>query len=300
MFEAGHAGVDLFFVLSGFIIMSVHFRDIGQPQQLSTYARRRFDRVMPLYWLALALTIAMGVLAGHSAPSTPWVLWSASLLPSPHEPILGIAWTLQCEVVFYVFFALLIYNPASGVAAMGSWLIGLLAALVLPASYFAPLLIFNAFGLEFFFGMTAAWVVLRGSVSAPRLLATVGAVAFIAALVAESAGYLFGFGVAARFAYGVPAALLICGLATTERSRSLAVPSWLISLGGASYSIYLFQFVFIGAVWQAWLLLGLNGYVHDWLCFVVLAASAVVGGIVVSLIIEKPLLQTMRGRPAIA
>lgn len=125
----------------------------------------------------------------------------------------------------------------------------------------------------------------------------VGALAFIAALVAESAGYLFGFGVAARFAYGVPAALLISGLATAEQSRLLTVPSWLNSIGGASYSIYLFQFVFIGAVWQAWLRMGLNSYVHDWLCFVVLAASAVIGGIVVSLIIEKPLLQTMRDKP---
>ena len=52
IFQFGHAGVDLFFVLSGFIILFVHFRDIGQPGRLSYYANRRFTRVMPTYWVA--------------------------------------------------------------------------------------------------------------------------------------------------------------------------------------------------------------------------------------------------------
>ena len=127
-FQAGHAGVDLFFVLSGFIILFVHRRDIGQPGRLQHYLGRRFNRVMPLYWLVLALTIGMSVAGRHDAPSLPWLLWSAALLPSLSEPLLGIAWTLQFEVVFYAAFAVLIVSRGAGLALLAVWFAWIVAA----------------------------------------------------------------------------------------------------------------------------------------------------------------------------
>ena len=113
-FLPGHAGVDLFFVLSGFIILHVHARDIGVPARLPHYANRRFSRVMPLYWVALCVTILAGSLGGHGWPA-PWrVAVSASLLPAHLEPLLGVAWTLQYEIVFYAAFALLVLDRKSG------------------------------------------------------------------------------------------------------------------------------------------------------------------------------------------
>jgi exopolysaccharide production protein ExoZ len=73
-FQAGHAGVDLFFVISGFIILFVHHRDIGQPSRLCHYLGRRFNRVMPLYWVALGLTVGLSAVGGHSPPTLPWFL----------------------------------------------------------------------------------------------------------------------------------------------------------------------------------------------------------------------------------
>ncbi|MGL4420416.1 MAG: acyltransferase family protein, partial [Gemmataceae bacterium] len=52
----GFAGVDLFFVLSGFIITHAHWKQIGQPRHLPTYLYRRLSRIYPVYWLALGLT----------------------------------------------------------------------------------------------------------------------------------------------------------------------------------------------------------------------------------------------------
>src|ERR1700690_1319738 len=54
-FNFGHAGVDFFFVLSGFIIYFVHHRDIGHPASLPRYTWRRLTRVLPIYWVVTAL-----------------------------------------------------------------------------------------------------------------------------------------------------------------------------------------------------------------------------------------------------
>jgi len=295
-FQAGHAGVDLFFVLSGFIILFVHRRDIGQPGRLQHYLGRRFNRVMPLYWLVLALTIGMSVAGRHDAPSLLWLLWSAALLPSLSEPLLGIAWTLQFEVVFYAAFAVLIVSRGTGLALLAVWFAWIVAAALGLDSTGVPGSLCGFYGLEFFMGMGVAQLLSRGHIPLPRLLAGAGLALFATMMVLESAGILNGFGIVARFAYGLPAALLVLGVAAAEQSGHLQVPNWLRTLGGASYSIYLFQFVFIGTVWQGWLKLGLDHQASNLACFLVLASAALVGGILAARLVEQPLLRLMRGR----
>ena len=295
-FQAGHAGVDLFFVLSGFIILFVHRRDIGQPGRLQHYLGRRFNRVMPLYWLVLALTIAMSVAGSHGAPSLPSLFWSATLLPSLSEPVLGIAWTLQFEVVFYAAFAVLVVSRGAGFALLAVWFMCIVAVALGLDSTGVPGSLCGFYGLEFFMGMGAAQLLNRGHVPSPRLLAGAGLALFAAAMVLESAGILNGFGIAARFAYGMPAALLVLGAAASERSGHLRVPGWLQTLGGASYSIYLFQFVFIGTVWQAWLKVGLDRQASNLACFLALVSAALAGGVLAARLVEQPLLRLMRRR----
>jgi len=297
-FQAGHAGVDLFFVISGFIILFVHAPDIGRPDRLSRYLSRRFTRVYPLYWLALALTIGMGSLGSHGLTQlgTGPVLWSALLLPSFHDPLLGIAWTLQREMVFYAVFALLIENRRAGATAMAAWLCLILASsLGLGTAGLAPQF-GGIYGLEFFVGMAAAYLVRSGFIPAPRALAALGLALFAASMVAETIGILNGFDGAARLAYGGSGALLVAGVATAERKGRLSVPVFLQTLGGASYSIYLFQFVFIGAVWQIGLKTGLMARMPHLASFAIIAVTAVVGGILVSFAVEQPLLRLIRRR----
>ena len=58
----GHAGVDFFFVLSGFIILFAHWEDVGVRAALPRYAERRCTRIFPLYWPVLAAYFALAVL----------------------------------------------------------------------------------------------------------------------------------------------------------------------------------------------------------------------------------------------
>src|SRR5215467_10685301 len=69
VFQFGHAGVDLFFVISGFIIVYVHYNDIGTPDRLGHYVSRRITRVMPTYWVALAVTTLIAVAGSRGVPS---------------------------------------------------------------------------------------------------------------------------------------------------------------------------------------------------------------------------------------
>jgi peptidoglycan/LPS O-acetylase OafA/YrhL len=293
--QAGHAGVDLFFVISGFIIVFVHQADIGRRERLGHYLGRRFNRVMPLYWIALAATLVMSAAGTHALPSMGRVVWSVLLLPSTAEPLLGIAWTLQYEVVFYAAFAVLIVNRLCGAAVFLAWF---LVIVVTSIGHGVPGLappVCGPYGLEFFMGMMAAHLVTRHRVASGRRVAALGVFLFGAAVVLESTGLLDGFGALARCVYGPAALLLVAGVAAAERHGRLAVSGWLRGAGEASYSIYLFQFVFIGVVWQAWLKAGFARPDTKAACFFVLALASVAGGVAVSRLIEHPLLRWSRG-----
>ena len=295
-FEAGHAGVDLFFVISGFIILYVHYRDIGNPARLGHYVRRRFTRIMPTYWVALALTVAMGFGGRRGLPSLAELAWSISLLPSNSDLILGIAWTLRHEVTFYALFCILILNRTAGLAIFVLWL----AAIVLTTltgfnASWLPGSLLSAFNLEFFFGMAVAYRLRNGSIPAPRLMLLSGVLLFVATGLAEDLQLLDGSADISRILYGVPAAMIVLGTATAGRKSIMTVSPFLRMLGSASYSIYLFQFIFIGTLWHLWLVTGLDRLMPPIASFPLLAVGGVAGGVLASRWIEYPLIRLMRG-----
>lgn len=300
LFQPGHAGVDLFFLLSGFIIAHVHSRDVGkgakEPARIMHYGWRRFSRLFPIYWIALAASLAMGLATGHPPPEMPRLLSALLLLPADAEPLLGVAWTLQYEVVFYVAFALLIFSRPLGLAVFAGWGVAILLGLVGGAHLPGPAQFATAYNLEFLGGMAIALAVRRGCMTEPNLTVACGLLGILAAGIAEGTGWLDGYGAAARAAYGVPCALLIWGLVAREQRGPVAVPGWLRMLGGASYSIYLFQFIWIGIAWKLLQLTGIDRTAGATGCFALLSTAGVVGGVATAQWLEKPLLAVMRGR----
>jgi exopolysaccharide production protein ExoZ len=55
LFNMGYAGVEFFFVLSGFLMMHVHHADLGRPEKLAAYARKRAVRIYPMYWIVSSI-----------------------------------------------------------------------------------------------------------------------------------------------------------------------------------------------------------------------------------------------------
>jgi peptidoglycan/LPS O-acetylase OafA/YrhL len=292
LLQFGHAGVDVFFVLSGFIILFVHFDDIGQPSRLWRYVSRRATRLLPVYWVALALTILLRIVAGHEWPSLFSVLWSGLLLPSWSEPLLGVAWTLQFEVVFYAMFAVLILNRRAGIFLMAAWLLCIVVVSVRGGGAGVPPCLCSAYDLEFFLGMGVAVAARRGRIRIAGPLVW-GAGGFFALIcLCEDLRVFDGYGNWARVAYGVPAALLIFQLAATGST----MPRPLAVLGAASYSIYLFQFFWIALAWQAYRMVGFDRILPCAWGVPLLAAGGIVGGVLMSRGVEYPLMELLRAR----
>lgn len=296
LFQFGHAGVDLFFVLSGFIILYIHAGDIGRPARLGHYVSRRLTRVLPTYWVALGLTLLLVFAGRGELPAWLPLVKSLLLLPQDTEPLLGVAWTLTYEMVFYAVFAVLIVHRRLGMALVAAWFAAILASFaglrllpMLPAS------LLGVYNIEFFFGMAmAAWLRAR-PVPRPDLVLALGVAVFLLVAVLENAGIVDGYAALARLAYGPASALIVAGAAGIGMARAVRVPSLLRTLGAASYSIYLFQFVFIGIAWKLWSAkLPVSGTPALLACFVLLSVAAVAGAVVVSRLVEYPLMRAVR------
>lgn len=167
----GNAGVDFFFVLSGFLIFYIHQKDFGKPSKLATYLRKRTLRIFPIYWIVTLILIPVYFIipAYGQGDETKLsvILGSLFLLPMERAPILVAGWSLIHELLFYFIFALLIGIRGKWVwALVGMWVLGLLYTLansttqVFQSAFpnLTPLqhLIWWPQNLEFVFGVGAA------------------------------------------------------------------------------------------------------------------------------------------------
>jgi peptidoglycan/LPS O-acetylase OafA/YrhL len=148
--------------------------------------------------------------------------------------------------------------------------------------------------LEFFAGMMVAYRLRQGSLRHYRPVLWSGVLLFATAAVCEDLGWMDGYAGFARLVYGTSSVLLLAGAAELSRSTTAELPGVLRVLGSASYSLYLFHFLFIGMAWELWRKCGLDATVSPAAGFVVFSAVALAGGILVSRLIEYPLMNLLR------
>jgi exopolysaccharide production protein ExoZ len=286
----GHAGVDFFFVLSGFIIFEAHRDDIGNSKRLSHYIERRVTRIYPVYWIILALTLLAASMSSKAFPTAYHIVTSFFLVPTRQDPVMVDAWTLQHEMLFYTVFALIILNRRLGIAVFALWLALIVVARLVPIQSDSGFLLklSSSFNFEFFLGMGAAWFGRWWKAPAPVLFVIAGVAAFLALGAAEDAALVANSSLLLHLGYGTAAMLAVIGLVALERDYGLAAPRPMVVLGGASYSLYLVHVLAIGAIWQIVLKFRLEGAVPVWVVYSVLIVGAVVTGVVFNYLVEKP------------
>lgn len=249
VFRAGFVGVDVFFVISGFIILWVHQGDAGRPCSVRPYAIKRALRIFPLYWSVVLLKAAKDF-----AQLDPVVVACAFLLiPYPLPPFINLSWTLTFEMVFYVtFVGVLLLGLRRGLAVVAAVMLGL-ALLPRPFSddgsvhATAVNFLFDQHALGFLPGLAAAWALRRWTIPRPHWFAMAGAGAFLVSL-----GLTTWTGVAADDAvlshpairhtslcFGVPTALLLVGLVGRELNGGRPMLGAFRRIGEWSYSLYL-------------------------------------------------------------
>jgi peptidoglycan/LPS O-acetylase OafA/YrhL len=299
VFYFGTAGVDFFFVLSGFLIAHVHGGDVGRPGRLRAYLWKRLTRVYPAYWAALLPLIPVFFLAPHLGmgperePSV--ILSSLLLLPRLDTAfVLGVAWSLPYELFFYALFAALIASRRWGAVVCGAWLALVAVAVVDPFVAGPWAFVASLYHLHFLGGVLLALALKRGTVPAPRLVAVAGAAVFLAAGMFDV--YVRPLGAHGRVVgYTTGSVLILAGLIEAERSGRLRVPGPLVFLGDASYSIYLVHFPALSVMAKVVKAVHLDAWVPAPLLFGLLAGGSVLAGCVFHLAIERPLLRLLRG-----
>lgn len=252
------AGVDLFFVISGFIIVHASARLFGRPGARRDFVTRRLIRIVPLYWLVttlfLALLAAATLKGGDPFPDPTAILASYAFLPADTHgdgrlfPVFDLGWTLNYEMLFYALLALVVALPRRRALAMLAVMLALLVGIgqvasLPPAAWFWTRPIVLDFGLGVVVGALVA-----GQVVLPKPLRAAIAAVGIAVLVADPCHVFDGpVGMTVANAWprvllaGLPvAAVLAAALLGPEPGMPrLAVP--FTRVGDASYSLYLFH-----------------------------------------------------------
>jgi exopolysaccharide production protein ExoZ len=299
--RVGAAGVDVFFVISGFIMLHTAADRFGQPGAARDFLTRRIIRIAPLYWMVTAFIILCHVtgLAYQNRPITAGGSLSSFLfLPTDHI-VLNIGWTLNFEMYFYVLFALCLALGRSAIAAAAVPVM-ILAGLAL--GHLAPdgaarSFLTDRIALEFVFGMALAALYGAGRLSAR--LAWPAAAAGVAGLIAASAfappDGTAGLARDWRFlAWGGPAVLVVYGALFAREPRSWAGRGWL-ALGDASYSLYISHAV-VMTTFARLLKIETVAALPTALLFTGAVAVAVVVGFACYYLVERPVTRALRAR----
>lgn len=307
----GWLGVNFFFVLSGFIIMFAHVKDVGKPDRLGEYLWKRFVRVYPVYWIFLTFFL-VGAYRGIGHPNFSWNaanLASAYALVKIAEPLslpLQVAWTLFYEMAFYAVFCTLILSRLLGTVVLFGWVISILVGSLVFGHEPGQLQMWNDMWCAYFLiGVCTyvAFTVTDGRWGIPLL--AIGVVLLVLTASTLAGGRI---GVTQKdplvlLALAVPFALILLGGAVGERQHNWSFSPILLKIGDATYSIYLVHSSVITVV----ALLNARLAPHripPIPLFLSTAIIAVVAGVLAHIFVEKPVLRGLRnlraGRRAVS
>lgn len=293
----GNAGVQFFFVLSGFIIYLVHGADIGAPGRAGRFIWRRFVRLYPTYWLVLfafAATLAAEPQLGTTEQrSMPHLIASVLLLPYPEEPVLSVAWTLTHEVLFYAMFAIAILKARLGLWLFALWQFGCLANTIFGTPHFPFGMILSANNLLFSFGLLAVWLFKRWPCPAPGTITAAGAATFLAIGLHQVYAATPWANDVAVIGYGLASAIAIFGACSYERQRKLHAPRLFDALGDASYTIYLIHLPLLSALAKVMFASGLAMRLPEWILLLLLLCAVAGIGVAFSRLVEMPLIAAL-------
>jgi peptidoglycan/LPS O-acetylase OafA/YrhL len=252
----GIAGVDIFFVLSGFIMVGVTETSTSAGQ----FLWRRAIRILPAYWLVSAVVLAVSLIAPawvNSSAHGPISIWRSFLLVPDNElPLLAVGWTLIYEAYFYLVFAVLLGLRIPIAIGLVGWAISLIilrnvAGDIVTADpigrvWTSPLT------AEFIMGAAAGVMFRRGAMRFGAVAGVVGLTMLVVSIVVISPaislpddGRADGLRV---ILFGIPAALIVYSLAARETILPYAPPGLLVALGDWSYATYLTHVLVLSAI----------------------------------------------------
>jgi exopolysaccharide production protein ExoZ len=297
-FHIGGAGVDIFFIISGFIMCYTTRGKHGSIGSISSFLKKRVLRIMPLYWLLTIIALIVYILIPeriNTAGGETEILSSFFLFPTQGSFLLKNGWTLSYEYYFYIIFSMGLFFQET----VGRYLVSIiLLSLVVIGLVFAPKGIYHAFLsnpvlIEFLMGIVLYYCFMKFK-SFPRSLSLIIVLAAVAIFVFLNriGGFFFGPRIVD---YGIPAFMLCMGVVLLEKDIERHKISILQKLGDSSYSLYLLHPFVLSAFVLCLDLLHIkkSKFAAIIVCFMVLVS--LFAGYLCYLFVEKKMDKRLRG-----
>ncbi len=305
-------GVDIFFVISGFIMAYISEGRIGVPGYARYFIQSRLMRVVPLYWFYTALLVTATLLVPQHLDNARFdvahVFSSLFFYPwSPHEagqqfpqPILALGWTLNYEMMFYIaFFVLLLVMPPKRLLPAMLILLISLSGLYLAFDWAGTPFVFwfRPIILEFAAGIVIFQVSRKGLGLTPVMAAALIGVSISGWLILPNLDHGLDSKDLRFLLLGLPASVLVLALALwspKEAAQSTRLWKALVKIGDASYSLYLSHPFVITAVFLIWNKLNLFQTLGAISFIAATIGLSIMVGIIAQKTIEEPLLKATR------
>ncbi len=295
-------GVDLFFVISGFVMVIVSRGRFQKSVETQRFLFNRLSRIYPTYWLYFFITLGVylwqpALVNSSHGGSNLWM--SFLLLPNDRVLLVMVAWSLLFELWFYLMFTVFLFFKERWLPLiLLLWAVALVVFNLLQDwQDYSPALkiMLHPYALEFIVGSALA-LFFYGPYSAkvPSWLAWAALVAVLLLGFPLIYGYrlFLNEGLPRMLAVGLVFGTLVLSLALLERRQLIRMPVFLTATGDMSYTIYLSHLLVLGVVGRAWQVIGAwpASYVDNLLFLVLMMTAVVCYGWVGYQFYEKPIL----------
>lgn len=299
IWRTGAMGVDIFFIISGFVMMATAGSLINTPGGWKIFASKRLIRIAPMYWLATSVKlISMLIIPSMvlHAELSPWTIISSyAFLPSTNiegrfEPLLGVGWTLIFEMFFYAVFTVGLFLRVNVIAfttmVMGTCFI---ISLFRTPEWNAATMYFSPIVLYFLIGMILFKLSKQLRPSAMIAIALIGiaicAIAFATLEFDVKSG-------AANFATVAISCLIVLVTIAIEPFVKGRLPAALLFFGEASYVLYLFHPLIAPIVPEV--LRRTYPAIPPGACVAICVAVSLIAAAIIHVAIEKPVTARLR------
>ena len=317
--HTGAFGVDIFFVISGFVIASMGYQDSKY------FFIKRVFRILPLYIIATSIMIVICIIfpekINRTVVNLPAFIKSILFIPYKMEsnvsilqqgwtlnvPILQQGWSLNFEMFFYLIMAICIATVKN------KKYLGIVCALTL-SSIFTILNVINSdlfalkyyqkslfpefiYGIILFYiytflkGKNKEYLLIKNDIMNMIIFGIIGFVSFMY-LVGDNF-YKWSIMYSRNIFWGIPSLFLVFAFLNIERQiKNNCIINFFIKMGDASYVLYLFH-TFIISFFTRLLFIKIiansSNLIISVLVNIVVMASSIVGSIVIYNIIDKPI-----------
>jgi exopolysaccharide production protein ExoZ len=295
-------GVDLFFIMSGFLMVTITRGKFRDPVQALRFFYGRISRIYPIYWIFTTLVLIVFLVhpgwVNNYQGNQVNILSSFLLIPESTLPLIIVAWTLVHEMYFYIMFTLIIFLFPEKYLRHTIFIWGsIVLVLNLTAGPVNPYIkvISHPLTFEFIAGCFLAYIYHNSDVKISKKILFPGAAASV---IVSLAGYYVYQIVTGEIElpswwrlliFGFPAFVTVFCMIYAEKD-GFKIHNIFYTIGNASYSIYLTHIMTLSAFGRLWSVFASEGIADNFVMLPLTFILVIYAGMMSFKYIERPLL----------